>query len=65
MQYRGFKARWYLECFNIITKKWQLSSVFVDGLWEEAVTECAKRYEGSTIKSRKFRVSPVAILLEE
>ena len=62
MEYRGFRAKWHLELYDIIGKKWEQGSVYVIGTWEEAVTACSKRRKGSVTK---FRVSPVAVLLDD
>jgi len=68
MEFRGFKARWYFEYYNTISKEWLASKKFYDGTWEDAVTMLSKlarhrvgRYSKQNTRDR-FRVSPVAVL---
>ncbi len=60
MEFRGFKARWFLEYYY--KGKWKLTSFYCDNTWEKAIAFCAriKRAPG-----KRYRVSSVALLLEE
>lgn len=65
MQFRGFKARWYFEYYNLLSNKWLVSKRFYDGTWEDAVTALSELVRHRAHNSPdKFRVSPIAVLEE-
>ena len=62
MEFRGFRARWFLEYY--CNGKWQLSPSYADGTWEFAVTFCARVNRNGKMHS-KYRVSSVALQIED
>ena len=63
MKHRGLKAKWFVEFYYPDYIGWQVLPVYFDGVWENAVTRCAKYTRNTTYcgkKVTKVRISSSA-----